>query len=212
MSEQQCKCTALAQCYCPKPRQILDTLTIIPLLSVIAVYTARILELKAKRDTIRGQIRENLTLKLFLLVGTLVLIGSVIELFVAHRDLNWLVFAAGWACALVSFWVRRQAIMALGRFWSLHIEIRDSHEFVHSGPFRFVRHPAYFSMILELAALALLCQAWITLVITPLLFVPALWLRIRLEEAALVEKFGEKYVEYQRTTPALIPALWRLTR
>lgn len=187
-------------------------LILLQIASVLAIYVARVLELKANRNTIRGQIRENLTLKLFLFVGTFALLGSITELLVTKRALNWPLFILGWVLALASFWVRKQAIAALGRFWSLHIEIRENHEFVQSGVFRFVRHPAYFSMILELTALAVICHAWITLLIIPLFFIPALRMRIRLEEAALVEKFGERYVEYQRSTPALLPAIWRIAK
>lgn len=181
------------------------------MLSVVAVYTARLLELNAKRETIRGEVRENLTLRLFMLVGTATFTASIIEyLLRGAGGPNWPLFALGWVCALSSFWIRSQAISALGRFWSLHVEIRDNHEFVRTGPFRFVRHPAYFSMVLELAALALICGALWTLAIVPLVFIPALRLRIRIEEEALVEKFGAAYLEYRRSTPALFPSPWRI--
>lgn len=189
----------------------MNSLYFLPVVSVVAVYVARLLELKAKRDTIKGQVRENLTLRLFMLVGTATFVGSIVEYLLGNPSkFSWLLFFLGWACAISSFWIRRKAIAALGRFWSLHVEIRENHEFVRSGPFRFVRHPAYFSMILELAALALICNALWTLTIVPLVFIPALFLRIRIEEGALIEKFGPAYVEYRRQTPALMPAIWRI--
>jgi protein-S-isoprenylcysteine O-methyltransferase Ste14 len=180
----------------------------LPLASVAGLYIARLIELKTKRDTIPGPVKENLTLRLFVLGGTLILLGSILEYLFAGRGLHWVLFTIGWACGLLSFWIRRQAIKALGRFWSLHVEIRENHEFVRTGPFRFVRHPAYFSMILELLAFALICNAWIMLVAIPLIYFPILALRLRLEEAALIEKFGDAYREYRRTTPALFPRPW----
>lgn len=116
--------------------------------------------------------------------------------------------AAGCACALLSFLIRRRAIAALGQFWSLHVEIREKHKLVQTGPFRFVRHPTYFSMILELLATWLLLDAHWTLLAAALIFAPTLWQRFRLEESALVEKFGDVYRAYQRSTPALIPYRW----
>ena len=65
------------------------------------------------------------------------------------------------------FRLRWAAIAALGKFWSLHVEMRENHEFVQSGPFRFMRHPTYFSMILETAALGLICSAWWMLAVIP---------------------------------------------
>ena len=108
-------------------------------------------------------------------------------------------------CAAASVVIRRQAIAALGKFWSLHVEIRESHRFVQAGPFRWMRHPTYFSMILELASIGLILNSPWTFLVVNLIFVPTLLLRLRLEEAALVEKFGETYRTYQRTTPALFP-------
>ena len=185
-----------------------SALLYLPLLSVLAIYVARLLELGTKRDLIAGKIRENLTLRLFLLAGTVIFVASVAEYFWRGARINWPLFSLGWICGIASFWIRRKAIAALGRFWSLHVEIRENHEFVRSGPFRFVRHPAYLSMILELLALALICGALFTLLLIPLLFVPVLIMRVRLEEAALVEKFGTAYREYQLSTPALFPYKW----
>jgi protein-S-isoprenylcysteine O-methyltransferase Ste14 len=88
------------------------------------------------------------------------------------------------------------------------VEIRENHEFVQSGPFRFVRHPVYFSMILELLASGLLSSAWWMLLIVPFAFIPALVMRLRLEEPALLEKFGDRYRDYQRRVPMLIPYKW----
>jgi protein-S-isoprenylcysteine O-methyltransferase Ste14 len=100
------------------------------------------------------------------------------------------------------------AIAALGKFWSLHVEIRENHEFIQTGPFRWVRHPTYLSMILELLALALICNAFFTLLLIPLFFLPVLIMRIRIEEVALVEKFGDAYRNFQRTKSAVIPGIW----
>jgi protein-S-isoprenylcysteine O-methyltransferase Ste14 len=88
------------------------------------------------------------------------------------------------------------------------VEIRDEHEFVREGPFRWVRHPAYLSMILELVAGGLILNAYWALGVAGLIFVPTLAWRLKLEEAALVEKFGEAYLQYRRCTPALLPLKW----
>ena len=67
-----------------------------------------------------------------------------------------------------------------------------------------MRHPAYTSMILELAALGLLLQSRFTSALAAALFIPTLVIRIRIEEAALREQL-EGYAAYQRSTPALMP-------
>jgi protein-S-isoprenylcysteine O-methyltransferase Ste14 len=79
---------------------------------------------------------------------------------------------------------------------------------VKTGPFRYLRHPVYLSMILELAAFILICSAWGMLLLVPVLFIPAMIMRLRLEEPAMVEKFGDAYRDYQRRVPMLIPYKW----
>ncbi|MES2569383.1 MAG: isoprenylcysteine carboxylmethyltransferase family protein, partial [Verrucomicrobiota bacterium] len=71
--------------------------------------------------------------------------------------------------------------------------------------FRVVRHPTYVSMILELLSFGLICNAWTMLAIIPFAFIPVLIRRLRLEERAMVEKFGSTYRDYQRRVPMLIP-------
>jgi protein-S-isoprenylcysteine O-methyltransferase Ste14 len=184
-------------------------LKIVPIASVLLVFALRMIEVGTRRDTIAGPVRENLTFRLFLFIGVFMLIGSIAEFLLLHRtNFSWALFAAGWICALASFWIRRSAIAALGKFWSLHVEIRENHEFVRTGPFRWMRHPTYFSMILELLAVGLTLNAFFMLLIIPLVFFPALLLRLKIEEAALVEKFGEAYRQYQQKTPALFPTRW----
>lgn len=184
----------------------------LPIISVVAIFLSRMVELGKKRATIPGPVKENLTFRLFVLIGALMLACGILEhIFLRHRQIVWTAFAAGWLCAIISFLLRRRAISALGQFWSLHVEIRENHQFVQSGPFRWMRHPTYFSMILELLSGGLILAAWFSLLIIPLFFLPVLAWRLCLEEKALVEKFGDSYRSYQKTTPALLPIKWPLT-
>ena len=175
-----------------------------PIASALLIYGARMAELKQRREVAQGTIRENLTLRLFVAVGSLMLLGSIAEQLWFRAAFSLPLFAAGWVAALASFTLRRRAIRELGKMWSLHVEIRERHQLVVTGPYRWVRHPAYTSMILELAALGLLLQSRYTSLLATLLFVPTLIARIRIEEAALRAQIAG-YSEYQRATPALLP-------
>lgn len=180
----------------------------VPVALAAAIYLVRMFEIFAKRNTIAGKISENLTLRLFMIIGTVMTFGSVIEYFIRGVGPSWIPVIAGVVCAIISFKLRWAAIAALGKFWSLHVEIRENHEFVQSGPFRFVRHPTYFSMILELLSFCLILGAWWMSLLIPFALIPALMLRLRIEEKALVEKFGETYIDFQRRVPMLIPIKW----
>lgn len=180
----------------------------IPILSAVAITAARLIEIGTRRNTIAGPVREQWSLRLFLGVGMIMFFGSIAEFVWRGQPFSRGFFAAGWVCALASFALRRRAIAALGKFWSLHVEIRDTHQFVQSGPFRFMRHPTYFSMVLELLSLGLLLKAWLMLAIIPFLYFPVLLFRLKLEESALIEKFGDAYRDYQRRVPAIFPLRW----
>lgn len=57
---------------------------------------------------------------------------------------------------------------------------------VTTGPFRFVRHPNYAGVILEMISLPLIHTAWITAVLTSVGYSVALSMRIRAEERVLM--------------------------
>ncbi len=180
----------------------------LPIILVCGVVWERVREIRTNRQTSPGVRKETLSFNLFVLCGTVVTFGCIAEYLWRSLRPNWLLTLAGMGIVIGSFVIRRCAIAALGEFWSMHVEVRDTHQFVCDGPFRFVRHPVYFSMFLELLGITLACGAFFTMALIPLAFVPILLLRLHLEEAALVEKFGAAYREYRRSTPALIPWKW----
>ncbi len=180
----------------------------LPAAAVALIWLERMREVATKRETVPGKRREVLTFTLFMVCGALIFLGGIAEWLLRRPPTNWWLFAIGAALAVASFVIRRKSIAALGRFWSLHVEMREGHEFVRTGPFSRVRHPVYFSMILELIGPALILQAWMALAVVAAIFIPTLWWRLRIEEEALIEKFGAAYLEYSATTPMLLP--WRI--
>jgi protein-S-isoprenylcysteine O-methyltransferase Ste14 len=187
-------------------------LYLLPIILCFAASAARILEIKRKREIIHGRVRESFTFRLFVVVGAVMTFGSIAEYVLCGGifgpGFSWIALVAGLICSIASFKLRWAAIAALGKMWSLHVEIRENHQLVQSGPFRFVRHPTYLSMDLEVASFPLMCSAWFMLILIPIAYIPALILRLRLEEPAMVEKFGDAYRDYQRRVPMLFPYKW----
>lgn len=109
------------------------------------------------------------------------------------------VFVAG-----VAF--RLAAIRVLGRFYSHRVRIDDSHQIVQHGPYRFLRHPAYTGMIVAHVGFVVCFFHPVSLAILLCFFIPAVVLRIRVEERALFALRG--YAEYAKTRKRLIPAVW----
>jgi protein-S-isoprenylcysteine O-methyltransferase Ste14 len=97
-------------------------------------------------------------------------------------------------------WARRY----LGRNWSGVVTIKEDHELVRSGPYRFVRHPIYGGLLLALAGSALARGEWRAIFGFVIAFA-ALWRKLGLEERWLAETFGEGYARYRAEVAALIP-------
>ncbi len=101
-----------------------------------------------------------------------------------------------------SVWARR----ALGGNWSATVTVKDGHEIVRSGPYRWIRHPIYTGLIAALAGTALAVAEW-RAVVALAIAVAALWRKLRFEERWLLEEFGARYADYRRQTRALLPFL-----
>jgi protein-S-isoprenylcysteine O-methyltransferase Ste14 len=183
----------------------------LPAVATLVVFGLRMREVFTKREVVPGKTAETLTFTLFMLCGLLIVAGGIAEFYLRASVLRWSTFIPGLLLSIASFWIRWSAIRALGRYWSLHVEMREGHEFVRSGPFAYARHPVYLSMIFELLGIGLMLNAWFTLVGVFALFVPTVIARVRLEEAALLEQFGETYRDYMRETPAILPRFRRQT-
>lgn len=96
---------------------------------------------------------------------------------------------------------------ALGRFWSNQIEIQREHHVVTDGPYRWMRHPLYGSLIVFGVGMALVMQNVMVLVAVVCLFAPAMAHRAKSEEKLLSVMLGETYRQYQMQCPMLMPAL-----
>jgi len=87
--------------------------------------------------------------------------------------------------------------------FSLHVDIREHHTLVQTGPYRRIRHPIYLGTILEVIAAAFLLNAWIPGIIGLVVMTIVLRRRIRIEEQAMEEKFGEAWRQYRLRTGLL---------
>ena len=83
---------------------------------------------------------------------------------------------------LLRYWV----IKTLGKRWNTRIVIIPDQPLVNSGPYRFLKHPNYLAVIVELAAFPALFGCWYTAIIFSILnMILLLLIRIPAEEKAL---------------------------
>ena len=115
---------------------------------------------------------------------------------------RWLSLALGLLGTVTVFEVHRR----IASVWAPGLEIRDGHELVTAGPYRFVRHPAQSSRLLVTIAIALVSADWLLMVLCAI-GVGATYQRVASLEGYLVERFGKDYREYMKRTGCLIPRI-----
>ncbi len=95
----------------------------------------------------------------------------------------------------------------LGRNWSGYVTYKKDHELVTNGPYRWVRHPIYSSLLLMLIGTFIYDPTLVVIIIFPVYFGIFFW-RIRKEEEIMINLFGNKYRNYMKRTKRLIPFVW----
>ena len=120
-------------------------------------------------------------------------------------DVLWLA-ALGLLLAVAGLLFACWARSILGSNWSAVVQVKQDHELIERGPYRYVRHPIYTGLLLALVGTALLLGEWRAVLGFVIMFV-SFWRKLRLEETWLSEYFGPKYGEYMQRVKALIPGV-----
>ncbi len=107
---------------------------------------------------------------------------------------------------LVGIAYRLWAINTLGKYYSHIVREITGHQIITSGPYHRIRHPAYAGMILANLGIVIFFFNSITLILFSLILIPAIILRIIIEEKTLFKI--EQYADYAKNRPRLIPGIW----
>ena len=157
-------------------------------------------------------LREDRTKRwIFLPGGVLVFLIIWVPPFTDRRDLltidadtvRWI----GLVLAFLGGMVRLWTVLVLGRRYSMLVAIQEKHDLVTNGPYRWIRHPFYSSMIVATAGWALIFRSGIGVLLTAAC-VPIFVARIRAEETLLESHFGDAYAAYRRRSWRLVPLLY----
>jgi protein-S-isoprenylcysteine O-methyltransferase Ste14 len=107
-----------------------------------------------------------------------------------------IVCMAGFALAV---WAR----LHLGRNWGMPMSLKEGHELVTTGPYRYVRHPIYTGMLLAILGSGLVNgPIWAVVFIGMAIYCVY---SARTEEGLMLQQFPEQYARYKRRTKALVP-------
>jgi methyltransferase len=107
------------------------------------------------------------------------------------------------AAGALRWWV----ISTLDGRWTTRIVVLPGVPPVTGGPYRFLRHPNYLAVILEIFSLPMIHTAWLTALVFSLADALLLRVRIRAEEAGLsrVSGYEAAFADRPRLIPGGVP-------
>lgn len=106
-------------------------------------------------------------------------------------------FAAG---ALLHAW----SVRVRGRYATSWAMSKD-HKVITAPPYSIVRHPSYLAYILMILGMTLLWGNIVTLI--PWVAIPGYYFVSIYEEAMLIERFGQEYIDYMKRVNGFIPRI-----
>ena len=177
---------------------------------LIVYAVERLFETFWKRTKLRGKILASYSLPLIVVAYVSFYLAMFWDWYRLDREsLYYPLTFAGLGAVMFSLIGRLWAIKTLGVFHSTHIEIRETHVLIQSGPYSCLRNPYYLSNTLEAIALPSIVNSRLAISIAVFVYLPLLLFRLRLEEKALEAKFQQLFIDYKRRVPMLVPRFCR---
>jgi protein-S-isoprenylcysteine O-methyltransferase Ste14 len=121
-----------------------------------------------------------------------------------HPIQGWL----GLLFAIATLWMFRLTHKALGRNWSVSLDVREGHRLVTDGIYSRVRHPMYSAFWLWAVAQALLLPNWVAGFAGLVGFGTLFFGRVAREERMMLEMFGDSYRAYMERTDRVFPLVY----
>lgn len=116
----------------------------------------------------------------------------------------WIGIVLLWLGIALRWW----SIHTLGRFFRTAVILQGGHRVVTRGPYRRIRNPSYTGALGSVVGLGLCLGNWYSLFVATGFTLAGLAVRIRVEQGALAEHFGQPYRDYMARSWALIPFFW----
>ncbi|MEO8268544.1 MAG: isoprenylcysteine carboxylmethyltransferase family protein [Aureliella sp.] len=115
------------------------------------------------------------------------------------RPLRWIGAATGLFSSILMYWT----LNSLGKNLTDTVVTRTNATLVTDGPYRWVRHPFYFTTALVMVSVTLLTANWL-IGLGCIVVLAMLAIRTPKEEQALVDRFGQPYLDYMARTGRFI--------
>ena len=121
---------------------------------------------------------------------------------------NWPLFVIGTAMYLTT-WVMEKLVRKHLK-WRILVGVPElkgeSSQLIDQGIYRLVRHPRYLAILIGIVGWSLMTN-YVGVYVLSLVTIPLLVAVAMLEERELVTRFGDRYIEYRKKVPQIIPTI-----
>jgi methyltransferase len=163
--------------------------------AVVLVATQRLLELAlARRNERKARVKGALErgrehYRFIVALHSLWLVSTLVEGLLRGPEFP-ILWPVPLALLLLVQPLRYWAIFSLGESWNTKILIVLGAKLVRQGPYRYLNHPNYVVVVVEILTFPLVFGAWVTALVFTALNAILLYIRIREENRALAQLSG----------------------
>ena len=173
------------------------------------LYLERLVELFVSRRNMRQLIAGGATeyglghFRFMAVFHALFPVAAAMEVWLLDRVFPGPLGYAALGVALSAQGLRWWAVHTLAGGWTVKIIVPPHGRPVTRGPYRFLRHPNYLAVALEVTAVPLVHGAWLTGLLATLINSILLGIRIRAEERAWGARYGAAFAGRSRFIPGV---------
>ena len=117
-------------------------------------------------------------------------------------------FLIGSILAVIGLIIRVTSILQLKQQFTYTVTKIENHQLIETGLYKIIRHPGYLGQLIIFLGISTCLSNWLSIL---LMLVPVLFgylNRINVEEKFMAEQMGQIYLDYQKRTKRLIPAIY----
>lgn len=191
-----------------KPELLLHYKTVILVIAAACLWLSQ--PKFSKRDTMAHESSDKKSIIIILIMSSLSVVSSVLEwAYTMNTDNHSVILTStGFSMLVGGIAIRIWAIKTLGKNFTATVTLTEDHQFISTGPYKFVRHPSYLGAFLAIVGCPVFLNALWATILSFLFMTIAYVIRITVEEKMLSSYFGVNYERYKQETKMFIPFIW----
>jgi protein-S-isoprenylcysteine O-methyltransferase Ste14 len=117
-------------------------------------------------------------------------------------------FAIGAVMVVIGLTIRIISIMTLKQFFTYSVAKVEDHKLIETGLYKNIRHPGYLGQLLIFLGISTSISNWLSILLMMIPVAIGYIYRMNVEERFMMEQLGENYLDYQKRTKRIIPAIY----